>query len=98
MDLETKLYNKEQTRLAILKQRDALIERAEQLIEEANKTFDEVAVPLGREINDLRERLKREDKPADTRTGRSHKAPTLDGLDDDEQAHFQQLLARRKKR
>lgn len=98
MDLETELYNKEQARLAILKQRDALIERAEQLIEQANRTFDEVAVPLGREINELRERLKREAKPADTRQARSHKAPALDGLDDDEQAHYQTLLARRKKR
>lgn len=72
---------------------------ADEMIDAANEEFDLAAVPLGRKINELRERLKKEDQPADTRRGeRKRKAPLTDGLDPDDVAHLNELLARRKKR
>lgn len=97
MDLETELYQLEQRRIAIVKQRDEVIEQAEKMIDRANSWFDEIAVPLGRQINELRERLKKEDEPADKKE-RARRIIPLEGLDDDDQAHYQKLLAARRKR
>ena len=97
MDLETELYQLEQRMMGVVKHRDRLIEEAERLIDEANRDFDTLAVPLGRQINELRDRLKREAAPADKRV-RMPKAPATDGLDDDDVAHLNELLAKRRKR
>lgn len=99
VDLETELYQLERRMLLIVKSRDEVILEANRLIREANREFDELAVPLGKQINELRERLKLSSEPVDTssrRPARSHKPPAMDGLDDDDQEHYRQLLAKRK--
>jgi hypothetical protein len=97
MDLETELYQLEQRRMELIKRRDDIIAQAELMIDIANEQFDYAAVPLGRAINELRERLKKEDEPADKKE-RTRRTIPLEGLDDDEQAHYKELLARKKKR
>lgn len=97
MDLETELYQLEQRMALLVKYRGDFIRKAEASIERANRDFDEVAVPLGQQINELRDRLKKEDKPAD-KTSRSHKPAALDGLDDEDQAHYLELLAKKRRK
>lgn len=97
MDLQTELYEAEQTRLELVKRRDSIIDAANHMIDEANREFDGIAVVLGRTINELRERLKLDEKPAETKRERRRTVP-LAGLDDDDQEHYRELLARKKKK
>lgn len=101
-DLQSRLYELEQARKRLTKWRDETIRTAQSIIERTNREYDSEVLPLGREINELRERLQidtmPEPEPTAPRRQRSHKAPVLDGLDDDEQAHYRRLLAAKKKR
>jgi hypothetical protein len=98
MDLQTQLYELEQRRLKLVKLRDGLVETAEEIIDRANRDFDKDVIPLGRAINELRERLKVDNPPADKRRERQRTTVELVGLDDDDQAHYQELLTRKKKK
>lgn len=95
-DLETRLYQREQLMLTLVKRRDSLVRQAETIIRSANRDFDELAVPLGREINELRERLHRDDSEPEVKKRRNSHVTQLDGLDDDEQQHFLALKNKRK--
>lgn len=87
-----------QARVAkLVKQRDETIKFAYALIRETNAEFDRVAVPLGRRINEIRAELAPEPEPEPARRVRASTA-TLDGLDEDEQEHYRELLAKRKGR
>ena len=99
MDLETELYQLEQRRLALVKSRDEVLDYLEREIDETNRQFDQAVIPLGRQINELRERLKLDEKTADKpRRQRKLKAVVMDGLDDEDRAHFQELLAAKRGR
>lgn len=97
MDLQSQLYELEQYRMNLIKHRDELIAGAEKIIRLANRDFDSTALELGRQINELRERLKVDDPPADKKE-RTRRTIPLEGLDDEDQAHYQELLTRKKKR
>lgn len=86
--------------LRLVKGRDETVRQAARIIRKANREFDELAIPLGRDINELRERLQREAvaSPEPKKTTRVRKTSNVLGLDDDEQAHYRNLLARRKRR
>lgn len=82
----------------LIRQRDETIRYAHALIREANRKFDEIAIPVGRRINELRAELEAEATPELASRARSNNATTLDGLDDDDQQHYRELLAKRKTR
>lgn len=82
--------------LDLIEARNAVIDRAEQMIDQANKEFDDIAVTLGRAINEARA----QSKPAEMansktkpRKARRKKDPEMEGLTDREKAAFRQMLA-----
>lgn len=82
---------------SLISARNAAIDAAEAMIDTANREFDRVALPLGREINKVRKAVEAtKPKPSAVRT-RETRVKVLEGLDDDEQDYYQQLKKRKGK-
>ena len=82
---------------SLIQARNTAIDAAERMIEHANREFDRVALPLGREINKVRKAVEASTpKPAATprRTRRGDRV--LAGLDATEQDYYEQLKRRHK--
>lgn len=95
-DLNTTLRDLERRMGQLVRWRDTTIREAERIIRDTNHEFDEIAVELGREINELRERLQRTDEPKPIRVRAARAPKNLDGLDDEDQQHYRELLTKRK--
>jgi hypothetical protein len=82
----------------LISARNAAVQAAEKMIERANREFDAVALPLGREINGVRKAIEEKQKTADpAQPARRTTVKVLAGMDDDERAYYQQLKKRVKK-
>lgn len=82
---------------ALLDKRNAVIAAAEQMIEDANAEFDEVALELGRAINEARAALAppKPERPKRTRTPRRRKDPNMEGLSERDKEMYRQLLTKK---
>lgn len=83
----------EQRMSALVDGRNAIVHRAEQVIEAANKDFDRVAVPLGREIQKFKTALQVQAKQekASRPPAKPKRPPDLVGLSDEEKRYFNAL-------
>lgn len=83
--------------MQLVKRRDFVISAAKELIDLANGEFDDAVVPLAREISELRERLKKPEVIADKKKTKQM-LDLSEALDENEQAHYRELLKKRRKR
>lgn len=77
--------------------RNMAIEAAEAMIDQANKDFDAVALPLGREINKVRKAVEATAPKPEPKQRAARQVKVLAGMDEDEQEYFQQLKKKAKR-
>lgn len=75
--------------MQLLSERDLVISVAESMIQQANRDFDRAAVPLGKQINQLKAEAQAAVPVVKTV---KHRRKRLDGLTDQERDHFYRLL------
>lgn len=102
------LHELQRQRLALIDRRNELIAQADAMVAAANREFDELVIPLGSRINELRAALGIEKQNTPTKsgqprkkTGRPRKEKVVDltdsGLSDEEQDYYRALLQKGKK-
>ena len=88
------LQNLEAQMSRLVSKRATAVRAAENAIRQANRDFDRVAIPLGREISGMRKALEPLVPKVSSRSFTSIKVP--EGLDDETQRYYESLVAKKR--